>query len=93
MRFLVTNLGEDEIILGYPWLAAFKPNIDWAEAVLEEDMQPLVIKTLGHDNMAIAQKSPKHGQQLQENWLSREKKYLLLKLQKPKSGKHLHRHN
>jgi hypothetical protein len=23
MRFLVTDLGEDEIILGYPWLAAF----------------------------------------------------------------------
>ena len=28
MCFLVTNLGEDEIILGYLWLAAFRPNID-----------------------------------------------------------------
>jgi hypothetical protein len=25
MKFLVTNLGEDEIVLGYPWLAAFQP--------------------------------------------------------------------
>ena len=59
MRFLVTNLGEDEIILGYPWLAAFKPNIDWANAVLEEDMQPLVIKTLGLDNTEEASKIAK----------------------------------
>ena len=59
MRFLVTNLGEDEIILGYPWLAAFKPNIDWANAVLEEDMQPLVIKTLGLNNEAEAEKIAK----------------------------------
>jgi hypothetical protein len=47
MKFLVTDLGDDEIILGYPWLAAFQPKIDWKDAVLDEDMQPLVIKTLG----------------------------------------------
>ena len=47
MKFLVTNLGEDEIILGYPWLAAFEPKIDWKNAVLTEEMQPVVIKTLG----------------------------------------------
>ena len=47
MKFLVTNLGDDEIILGYPWLAAFQPNINSKEAVLEEDMQPLIIKALG----------------------------------------------
>ena len=47
MKFLVTDLGEDEIILGYPWLSAFQPKIDWKEAVLDESMQPLIIKTLG----------------------------------------------
>ena len=47
MRFLVTDLGEDEIVLGFPWLAAFQPRINWKEAVLDEDMQPVVIKTLG----------------------------------------------
>jgi hypothetical protein len=47
MRFLVTDIGEDKILLGYPWLAAFKPIIDWKEAILNESMQPLVIKTLG----------------------------------------------
>ena len=47
MRFLVTDLGEDEIVLGFPWLAAFQPRINWKEAVLDKDMQPVVIKTLG----------------------------------------------
>ena len=47
MRFLVTDIGEDELVLGYPWLAAFQPKIDWKNATLDETMQPLVIKTLG----------------------------------------------
>jgi hypothetical protein len=47
MKFLITDLGEDEIILGYPWLAAFQLKIDWKQATLDESMQPLVIKTLG----------------------------------------------
>ena len=49
MRFLVTDLGGDEIVLGYPWLAAFEPKINWKEAILDEEMQPLIIKTLGLD--------------------------------------------
>ena len=28
MKFLVTDLGEDKIVLGYPWLAAFQPKIN-----------------------------------------------------------------
>jgi hypothetical protein len=47
MKFLVTDLGEDEVVLGYPWLAAFQPKINWKEATIAEDMQPIVIKTLG----------------------------------------------
>ena len=46
MRFLITDLGEDEIVLGYPWLAAFQPHIDWKNATLDEEEQPLVIRTL-----------------------------------------------
>ncbi len=47
MRFLVTHIGEDELVLGYPWLVAFQPKIDWKNAVLDETQQLLVIKTLG----------------------------------------------
>ncbi len=27
LRFLITNLGKDEVILGYPWFTAFEPKI------------------------------------------------------------------
>ncbi len=47
MQFLVTHIGEDELVLGYPWLAAFQPKIDWKQVVLDEDQQPLIIRTLG----------------------------------------------
>ena len=46
MRFLIMDLGEDEIVLGYPWLAVFQPRINWKDATLDEEEQPLVIRTL-----------------------------------------------
>ena len=46
MRFLITDLGKDEIVLRYSWLATFQPHIDWKNAMLAEEMQPLVIRTL-----------------------------------------------
>ena len=46
MCFLITDLGEDEIVLGYPWLATFQLRIDWKNATLDEEVQPLVIRTL-----------------------------------------------
>ena len=33
-RFYVTNLGSDRIILGYLWLRAFNPDIDWPNCKL-----------------------------------------------------------
>jgi hypothetical protein len=29
--FYVTNLGQDRVILGYPWLWEFNPDINWEE--------------------------------------------------------------
>jgi hypothetical protein len=34
-RFFITNLGADRVLLGYPWLREFNPQIDWAEATIE----------------------------------------------------------
>ena len=31
LEFLVTNLGNEDIILGLPWLRRVNPNIDWKE--------------------------------------------------------------
>jgi hypothetical protein len=47
LRFLVTDLGEEEIVMGYPWLKVFRPKIDWKNTTLDEEMHPLVISTTG----------------------------------------------
>jgi hypothetical protein len=47
LRFLVTDLGEEEIVVGYPWLKVFRPKIDWKSTTLDEEMHPLVISTTG----------------------------------------------
>ena len=54
MRFLITNLGED-IILGYPWLATFKPHIVWGTATIDVAALPIVIRTV---NMGIHRNNP-----------------------------------
>jgi hypothetical protein len=33
-RFYVTNLGQDHVILGYPWLQEFNPDVNWEEGRL-----------------------------------------------------------
>jgi len=33
-RFFVTNLGKEQIILGYPWLEEFNPEICWKDRKL-----------------------------------------------------------
>ncbi len=33
-HFYVTNLGSDQMILGYPWLHTFNPNINWPNCKL-----------------------------------------------------------
>jgi len=35
MRFLVTNLGIEDVILGYPWLSTFKPQFSWKDATVD----------------------------------------------------------
>ena len=35
MRFFITDLGAQRMILGYPWFAAMQPRIDWAKEWLD----------------------------------------------------------
>ena len=35
MRFLVTDLGHEDLILGYPWLATFEPKFGWANRAID----------------------------------------------------------
>jgi len=33
-KFFITNLGKDQLILGYPWLEEFNPEINWTDGKL-----------------------------------------------------------
>ena len=45
MRFFLTELGPQKMILGYPWFAAAQPQIDWAKGWIDYDQLPVVLKT------------------------------------------------
>jgi hypothetical protein len=46
MRFLVTDIGHEEILLGYPWLATFEPKFNWQSAVIDERVLPITISSI-----------------------------------------------
>ena len=46
MRFLVTDLGHEDLILGYPWLAMFEPKFSWADGTIKVEHLPVIVKSL-----------------------------------------------
>ena len=46
MRFLVTDLGHKDLILGYPWLATFEPKFRWADGTINTEYLPIIVKSL-----------------------------------------------
>ncbi len=55
MRFLITNIGNKDIVLGYPWMAAFKPQFTWKNGVISEKALPIIIWSV---NPSILGKDP-----------------------------------
>ena len=53
MRFFLTNLGPQNIILGYPWFAASQPKIDWAKGWMDYAQLPVVLRTSNSRNLKI----------------------------------------
>jgi hypothetical protein len=51
MGFLVTDLGLEDLILGYPWLAYFKPKFSWKEGVIDMSDLPVIIRSLSWHQM------------------------------------------
>ena len=43
MRFLVTDIRNEDILLGYPWLAMFKPKFGWKDAIIKTKALPIII--------------------------------------------------
>jgi hypothetical protein len=38
LQFFVTDLGKDQMILGYPWLQTFNPDINWTNGELKKQL-------------------------------------------------------
>jgi hypothetical protein len=46
MRFLVSDIGREDAILGYPWLATFKPNFSWKHGAINTSHLPIVLNSV-----------------------------------------------
>jgi Retroviral aspartyl protease len=52
--FYVTNLGTDRVILGYPWLEAFNPQLDWKNGTLASPNFPIYLETQWYQTISRA---------------------------------------
>ena len=46
MQFLVSDIGRESVILGYPWLAAFEPHFRWKEGTLDPQYLPIICQSI-----------------------------------------------
>jgi hypothetical protein len=46
MRFLITDIGSEDLLLGYPWLAMFEPRFNWRHAVIDKQVLPVIISSV-----------------------------------------------
>jgi len=55
IRSLITNIGQEDIVLGYLWLSTFEPQFNWTDTVIHEKALPIVIRSV---NPRIPGKEP-----------------------------------
>jgi hypothetical protein len=46
MRFLITDIGQEDVLLGYPWLATFEPKFNWRSAIIDKQILPIIILSI-----------------------------------------------
>ena len=45
MRFLIADIGTENLLLGYPWLAAFEPGFRWQPAIMDHINFPVILSS------------------------------------------------
>ena len=45
MRFLIADIGTKNLLLGYPWLAAFEPGFKWQPAIMDSINCPVIVSS------------------------------------------------
>ena len=43
MWFLVSDIGREDTILGYPWLTMFEPRFSWTNGTIDMNHLPIVL--------------------------------------------------
>ncbi len=56
IRFLITNIRHEDVILGYPWMAVFEPQFTWKTGKIHEQALPIIIRSVNPsaENQIIA---------------------------------------
>ena len=54
LRYFLTDLGNNQVILGYPWFASAQPCIDWAKGWIDYQQLPIVLRTDDTDKAIFA---------------------------------------
>ena len=45
MDFLIADIGKEDVILGYPWLAAYEPQFDWKKGTMRGEFHLIVFSS------------------------------------------------
>ena len=45
LQFFLSNLGENKVILGYPWFTAFQPKINWKQGWIDHGQLPVILRS------------------------------------------------
>jgi hypothetical protein len=54
MRFLITDIGWEDVLLGYPWLSTYEPRFSWKHGTIDESNLPIVLRTINpHDRREV----------------------------------------
>jgi hypothetical protein len=53
-RYFLTDLGDNQVILGYPWFASAQPRIDWMKGWIDYQQLPIVLRADDADKAIFA---------------------------------------
>jgi hypothetical protein len=46
MRFLIMDIGREDVLLGYPWLSTYEPRFSWKHGTIDESNLPIVLRSI-----------------------------------------------
>jgi len=55
IRFLITNVGNEDVVLGYPWMATFEPQFTWCTGTINSNALPIIIRSVNPSTIGESQ--------------------------------------